>query len=91
MKKREKRSIMNAVAMLNLSDETVLYFIKHLGQNQLYKSPVAFEAFCVDCAIFYTSSVIVVGRKMNELTDEELNNWSEEFIKKTEYFNILRF
>lgn len=90
MKKEDKRKIMDAIADSDISDEKVLRFIKILAQNQLFKSPRAFENFCVDLAIFYTSSIFVLSRKMNEnLTTDEIHSWSEKFIESASYFKIL--
>lgn len=75
---------MYALADMGLSDANALKFIYKLGQAQLYKSPTAFIQFCVDCAIFYTSSPNILMEKLNEMTDDEVVKWKEEFITMAE-------
>ncbi|CAM0109690.1 hypothetical protein VPH166E361_0113 [Vibrio phage 166E36-1] len=89
MDKKTKRSIMNCLGYLKLPDTQALQFIKNLADNQMFKSPRAYEAFCTDCGIFYTSSVYVISYKMKALSDDEYHSWSEEFIEKCSYFKMV--
>ena len=85
MNKQDKRSIMKALGNLDLSEEQALSFIKNLVDYQMFKSPRAYEMFCVDCGIFYTSDMGVLVRKMKVMSDDEVHKWSEDFIDKCSY------
>lgn len=82
MDKQDKRTIMKALGDLNVSDEKALSFIKDLADYQMFKLPRAYEKFCVDCGIFYTSDIGVLNRKIKECGVEDLHKWSEDFIDK---------
>lgn len=86
MDKQDKRSIMKALGDLDLSDEQALSFIKNLADYQMFKAPRAYEMFCVDCGIFYTSDMGVLVRKMKVMSDDEIHKWSGDFIEKCSYF-----
>ena len=90
MNKTDKRSVMNTLGQINVSDEQALSFIKNLAQNEMFKSPRAFEAFCVDCAIFYTASMFVMSEKIKQgMGGKDISQWEDSFIEKVSYFEIL--
>lgn len=88
MDKEDKRKVMASISQMDLSEEQVLCFIKNLAQSMTYKSPEAFESFCVDCGIFYTSSMFTMLKHKDKSVDE-YGIWSEEFIDKCRYHRIL--
>ena len=82
MNKKDKRSVMSALGEMKLSAEGTQKFIIKLAQNQMFKSPRAFENFCVDCAIFYISNKFVLMRLIKSgLADEEMLKWADDFIE----------
>ena len=89
MDKQDKRTVMKALSGLNVSDEQALSFIKNLADCQMFKAPRAYEMFCVDCGIFYTSNMSVLVRKMKVMSDDEIHKWSEDFIDKCSYFKLV--
>lgn len=84
MNKQDKRKVMFALSEMKLTDDDALKFIYKLAQGQLYKSPVAFNQFCTDCAIFYTSSPRILMDKFNEMTNDEVQQWENQFIERAE-------
>jgi hypothetical protein len=88
MDKQDKRSVMNALSQLDITEKDALKFIRNLAHNMMYKSPEAFERFCIDCGIFYTSSTFTLLKNKDKSVDE-YGIWSEEFIDKCRYHRIL--
>lgn len=84
MTKYEQRKMISSLAFSNVSDEQALNFIKNLVYEQMYKSPKSLELFCIDCGIFYTSHPYLML-----LHKEDYDAWSEEFIRKCSYFELV--
>jgi len=88
MKNKVKRSIMGSLSRLDLTDDQVILFIKDLADNQQYKVESAYEKFCIDCAIHYTSSMFVAFRKMKQGID--VSKWENDLITRAETLSLIR-
>ncbi len=88
MKNSVKRGIMNSLARLDLTDDEVILFIKELADNQDYKVESAYENFCVNCAIHYTSSMFVMMRKMKLKID--VSKWENGLIERAEDLRLVK-
>lgn len=80
MTKQEKRSIMYAIAQMNMSDGDVKTFINLLAKAQLFKPKQAYINFCTDLAILYTTEVITFSILKDKIRKDSLE-WQENFIE----------
>lgn len=86
--KEQLRELMHDLAKQKLNDKEARESIYNLAQEQLYKSPQAFEQFCTNCAIFYTASPYILSHKMKSMSNEELSKWPEDFVEQCSYQNM---
>lgn len=84
MHKKDKQLVMNALAMSHTPEFVVLRVIKNMADLQFFKVCNAYNKFCVDCAIYYTSNPTAMSEAIKEGINLEV--WSNEFIKKVEAF-----
>lgn len=86
MNKKDMRNIMESLAEAGIQDEQVLRTIKVLAERQGYKKVEAYNDFCINCAIYYTSSMFAMtsaykrGLDMCKWSDgimDTIYGWSE--------------
>lgn len=79
MNKKDMRNVMDSLAKEGVPDDQVLKVIKSLAEGQGYKKLEACEAFCINCGIYYTSSMFAILSAHKRGEDTII--WSDNIMK----------